>query len=75
LDKGSEEYPTVYQRFTKAMEENDLNDIFSNVPIMVTLGDGRAFEVFPALREKFKGDANAMRAVEGFEGQLWEAGK
>lgn len=75
LDRAEEGYSIVYQRFTKAMAEGDVNDIFSNVLLMVTLGDGRALEVFPALREKFKDDANAMKAVEGFEGQLRAAGK
>ncbi len=75
LGKAGEGYPIVYQRFTKAMAEDDVNDIFSNVLLMATLGDGRALEVFPALREKFKEDANVMRAVEGFEGQLREISK
>ena len=70
LGKGQEGYLSTYQRFTKAMVENDINDIFSNVLLMVTLSDSRGLEVFPALREKFRNDANAMKAVEGYEEQL-----
>ncbi|MFM9950909.1 MAG: M1 family aminopeptidase [Saprospiraceae bacterium] len=70
LGKGNDGYPIVYHRFTKAMAENDVNDIFANVLLMVTLGDSRGLEVFPVLREKFRSDANAMKAVEGYEEQL-----
>ncbi len=70
LGKGNNGYPIVYHRFMKAMAENDINDIFANVLLMITLGDSRGLEVFPALREKFRNDANAMKAVEGYEEQL-----
>ena len=64
-----------YRRFTRSLAENDVNDIFSNVLLLVTLGDARGLEVFPVLKEKFKSDANALKAVEGFEAQLRDAVK
>ena len=70
LNKGSEGYPIVYQRYTASLQENDVNDIFGNVLLLVTLGDRRALDIFPGLREKFKNDANALKAVNAYEAQL-----
>lgn len=75
LGRAGEAYPIVYQRFVKAMEENDVNDIFSNVLLLTTLGDARGLEVFAVLREKFKADANALGAIDAFEQQLQAAVK
>jgi len=63
----------VAERFKKSMQEDDVNDIFSNVLLLVTLGDPRAMDVFASLRTKFKDDANALKAVEGYETQLKES--
>lgn len=70
LGKSSEGYPIVYHRFEKALAENDVNDIFANVLLLCTLGDARGLEVFPVLRTAFKDDANALKAVDGYEEQL-----
>lgn len=75
LGRGGEGYSIVYQRFMNSISENDVNDIFSNVLLLVMLGDARGLEVFPILKEKFATDVNAMKAVEGFEAQLREAMK
>ena len=75
LGRGGEGYSIVYQRFMNSISENDVNDIFSNVLLLVMLGDVRGLEVFPILKEKFATDVNAMKAVEGFEAQLREAMK
>ena len=52
------------------MKENDANDIFSNILLMVTLGDERTRALFPDLRERYKADANALNAVDASEAQL-----
>lgn len=70
LGRGADACPVVLERFRKAMAENDVNDIFSNVLLLVTLADARGAEVFPALRERFKDDANAMTAVASWEEQF-----
>lgn len=75
LGKGSEGYDIVYPRLVRSMAENDVNDIFSNVLLLVTLGDARGLIVFPALKEKYKADANALKAVEAYEAQLRDAVK
>lgn len=70
LGKGSAGYDIVYPRWMQSMEENDVNDIFNNVLLLVTLGDARGLAVFPALKEKFKDDTNVMKAVVSYEEQL-----
>ncbi len=54
------------------MSEGEINDVFINVQMLATLGDADAERVFPALKQRFAGDANALRAVAGFE-ERWKA--
>lgn len=75
LGKGSTGFDIVYPRLVQSMAENDVNDIFSNVLLLVTLGDARGLAIFPALKEKYKSDANALKAVDAYEGQLRDAAK
>jgi aminopeptidase N len=70
LGKAHEGYPIVYERFTKSVQENDLNDIFSNALLVATLGDPRGQEVFEQLKAQFKGNENALMAVLQLENQL-----
>ncbi len=63
----------IFDRFKKSLEENDYNDIFSNVLLITTLADPRGQEVFGLLKAKFKDDANAMNAVNQYESQFKEA--
>lgn len=67
LGKSDLAYPLIVERFKKSMGENDINDIFSNVLLITTLGDPRAQEVFDLLKNKFKSDENAMIAVNQYE--------
>ncbi len=75
LGQGRQGYDLVYPRLMQSLAENDVNDIFSNVLLLVTLGDARALAIFPVLKEKYRADANALKAVEGYESQLAEAVK
>lgn len=72
LKKENLAYPVIFERFKTSMNENDLNDIFSNVLLITKLADARGKEVFEILNEKFKNDANAMLAVKQFESQFNE---
>jgi hypothetical protein len=63
-------YQLIRARWYKAMEENDINDIFSNVLLLITLADPRAEEIMDPLRERFRNEANALAAVEGYAVQL-----
>jgi aminopeptidase N len=66
-------YPIILERFKKAVEDNDDNDIFSNTLLIALLGDPRGQEVFDILKVKYKDDANAMIAVNQYETQFKEA--
>ena len=73
LGKGEAAYPLLRARYKKALEENDLNDIFNNVLLIVTLADVRGQEVFDELKIKFKTDENTLKAVTQFEEQFKSA--
>lgn len=75
LGKSDKAYGLVRKRFYRAMSDNDINSMFSNVQLIVTLADPRGKEIFQPLKEKFKADANAMRAVLQYETQLNDAVK
>ncbi len=62
--------PMILDRFDQAMAEGEVNDIFSNVLLLATLADRRAERVFPVLKQRFAGDENATKAIEGYEKQL-----
>jgi aminopeptidase N len=70
LGKGQMAYPIIFERFKKSIEENDINDIFSNVLLITTLAHPKGQEVFALLKAKFKNDTNAMAAVNGYEEQF-----
>lgn len=73
LGRSKDAYPLIFERFKTSLGENDLNVIFNNVLLIVTLADPRGKEIFDVLNLKYKNDANAMKAVEAYEVQLNEA--
>lgn len=75
LDEANEAYPIIFTQFSKAMEENDLNDIFYNTLQVVTLADPRGQEVFELLKTKFKNDDNTMKTIEVLETQFMKVVK
>ena len=73
LNHAKDAWPILERRYAAALKENDVNDIFSNILLMVTLGDERTRALFPDLRERYKADANALNAVDAFEEQMNQA--
>jgi aminopeptidase N len=71
--KGALAYPAILSRFRQSMLELDVNDIFSNLLLIATLGDPRGKEVFDELKARFKEDTNAMNAITQYENQLTES--
>ena len=63
----------LIKRFNKSMEEDNLNDIFSNAFLIATLADERGLEVFNRLKEKYGSDMNSMTAINAYETQFKEA--
>ncbi|HRH42260.1 MAG TPA: M1 family aminopeptidase [Pyrinomonadaceae bacterium] len=73
LGKSDKAYPLIFERFKKSMAENDINGIFTNVFLIITLADSRGQEAFDLLKQKFKDDGNAMNAVNQYETQFKDA--
>lgn len=59
----------IEEKLSKAVEEDDINDIFNNLMILAILGHPRGTESFSSLKAKFKTDPNALQAVHSFETQ------
>jgi len=73
FNKGNLGYDIILERFNQAMKENDINDIFSNVLLIAILADSRGQKVFDLLKTKYKDDANAMNALNGYKEQFKNA--
>jgi uncharacterized protein YdgA (DUF945 family) len=57
----------LMERFSQSLDDDDYNDIFSNVLLIAELGDPRGKQVFELLKRRFAADSNAMSAIEQFE--------
>jgi aminopeptidase N len=71
LGAAEQAWPILERRFAGAMAEGDVNDIFSNVLLMATLGSARAGSAFEQVRARFANDPNALAALDGHQKQ-WE---
>lgn len=70
LGRAAATYPLLRQRFDTALRENNTDGIFNITLLLVALGDERAKDIFPILKEKFKNDANALKGIATFEADL-----
>jgi HEAT repeat protein len=73
FNKGNLGYEIIGDRLNQALEENDINDVFSNVLLISILADPKATEIFEKLKIKYKEDANAMTAINTYEAQFKNA--
>lgn len=73
LGRGATGYDIVQRRFTRSLSEHDVSDQFGNVQLMVTLADPRTRAALATLRERSRGDANALSAVQSYEELLTTA--
>ena len=73
LGQGERAVPIVLARLDRALAEDDINDVFSNVLLLITLGDPRGEAVFDRLRAHYRDDPQALAAVEGYATQFREA--
>ncbi len=73
LNKGSLGYEIILNRFDKAMQGNDINDVFNNVLLISILADPRGTAVFERLKIKYEKNANALKAVNTYEEQFKNA--
>ncbi len=75
LDKAPLAFPVLFERFKKSLQDNDVNDIFQNVQLIMLLKDVRANEVFVLLNEKYKNDTTILESVKNYESQYIESMK
>lgn len=75
LGKSELGYPIIFERFKESLIDNDVNDIFQNVQLIIILADKRGEEAFELLKEKFKDDAIILNAVAQYETDFTEATK
>lgn len=73
LGKSKEGFDIVNERFQKSLEEEDISDIFNNLLLFATLGDERGLEAMQRVRELYKNNEAAAKAVEQYETQLKKA--
>ncbi|WP_421797682.1 M1 family aminopeptidase [Haliscomenobacter sp.] len=70
LGKTEKAYPILLERFNQAMQENNRDDIFHQVLLIVTLGGPQGLEIFAPLKSRYQNDENTMGAIQAFEEQL-----
>lgn len=69
--RGDEAYSMVFQRLQAACREEDENDVFSNVLLVVTLGAKQGADMFDWLRQQYAGKAEMLAYVAKYE-DLWK---
>ncbi len=72
LGKGHLGYPIIFSRFKKSLEDNDLNDIFQHVQLIIILADPGGQEIFELLKVKYKDDVKIMQATIVYETRFKE---
>jgi aminopeptidase N len=70
LGKADLAYPVLFERFKMSLQEDDWNDIFQNVQLLISLGDPRGQAVFEELNIKFKDIAPVLATVAALEEQF-----
>ena len=70
LRQGAGSVPLLLKQFAQALDEGDVNDLFSTALLLATLGDERARPALATLRERFAGDEGALKAAEDLQAQL-----
>ncbi len=75
LGKSDSVYPLVEERFNMALQENEVNVIFSQLLLLCKLGNPKSKPLFEKLKTKFREDTNAMNAITTYENQWQEVQK
>lgn len=72
LGAGGQGAPVVLAHLEAALAENDVNDIFSNVLLLVALGDARGLDAIARVESRLGSDAEALAVLKGYRAQLEE---
>lgn len=70
LGKAASAYPILEKNVLQALKENEWSDLFQNLPLLVMTGDKRGLDIINRVKESFKGNDNAMTALNNLESQL-----
>jgi len=66
LGETGQAFRLVKEQFTKAVQENNSNDIFYNLLLIAILGDPAGKEIFHQMETRYEGDENALAAISTF---------
>jgi len=70
LNAGAQGTPIVAERLRHALATNDISDVFNQVLLLTTLADPDASPLFAGVRNHYRQDANALKALDAFEAQF-----
>lgn len=70
LGQGAGSVPLLLTQFAQALDEGDVNDLFSTALLLATLGDERARPALATLRQRFAGHGAALKATDDLQAQL-----
>jgi aminopeptidase N len=63
-------YPLIFEQFKQAFDANNIQGIINGITAIVRVADPRGQQAFDMLKEKFKGNANALNFVSALEAQF-----
>jgi aminopeptidase N len=67
LDAADKAFPIINTELDRALAEDHTNDIFFNLMQVSNLKDPRGKVIFERMKEKYKNDTSALKAIEGLE--------
>jgi aminopeptidase N len=63
-------YPLIFEQFKKAFDANNIQGIVNGVMAIVRIADPRGQQAFDMIKEKFKGNTNALNFFAGREAEF-----
>ena len=63
-------YPLIFEQFKQAFDANNIQGIINGIQAIVRVADPRGQQAFDMLKEKFKGNQNALNFVAALEAQF-----
>lgn len=66
-------YPLIFEKFKRALDANDFNDLVQGIQAIIRLADPRGQEAFDLMKSKFKDNPQILGGVNFFEQQFQAA--
>jgi len=63
-------YPLIFEKFKAAADQNEFNGMLNGIQAIIKIADPRGQQAFDILKDKFKGNANALAFVGRLESQF-----